>query len=58
MTCGQVSYFSDLTLFMFYTIFKLSGLTLFVFYTIFKQLVCKFTVMLREHGARKFRVAP
>jgi hypothetical protein len=30
-------------------------LTLFLFYTIFKQLGGKFTVMFREHGARKFR---
>jgi hypothetical protein len=32
-------------------------LTLFVFYIIFKQLDGKFTVMFREHGARKFRSA-
>jgi hypothetical protein len=28
---------------------------LFFFYKIFKQLDVKFTVMFREHGARKFR---
>ena len=33
-------------------------LTLFVFYTIFKHLDGKFTVMLSEHGARRFRSAP
>jgi hypothetical protein len=32
-------------------------LTLLGFYTIFKQLDRRFTVMLREHGARKFRSA-
>jgi hypothetical protein len=30
-------------------------LTLFVFYAILKQLSHKFTVMFREHGARKFQ---
>jgi hypothetical protein len=29
-------------------------LTLFVFYTVLKQLDSKFTVIFREHGARKF----
>jgi hypothetical protein len=33
-------------------------MTLFGFYAIFKQLDRKFTVMLREHGAQKFRYAP
>jgi hypothetical protein len=33
-------------------------LTLFVFYTIFKQLDRKFTVMLRQHDARKFWSIP
>jgi hypothetical protein len=29
-------------------------LTLFVFYTILKQIDHKFTIMIREHGVRKF----
>jgi hypothetical protein len=33
-------------------------LTFFLFYTIFKHLDGKFTVMLSEHGARRFRSAP
>jgi hypothetical protein len=33
-------------------------LTLFVFYTILKQLDRKFTVMVREHDARKFWSVP
>jgi hypothetical protein len=33
-------------------------LTLFVFYTIFKLLDVKFTTMFSEHGGRSFRSAP
>jgi hypothetical protein len=33
-------------------------LNLFLFYTILKPLDRKFTVLFREHGARKFRSVP
>jgi hypothetical protein len=33
-------------------------LTLFMLYTIFKQLYDKFTIMFREHGARKIQSVP